>query len=118
MSRSSVSMLTRIDWFARLPGVSPTGRSVFVLSTVSGPVWAGGLSLLAEPQLCSGCAGWVSCNLTGYSAKLRDEVCVIARRFAVQLLQTVQDCFNAVNRGQDKSRGLTGDRHAVAKFAH
>lgn len=42
-------MLTRIDWFARVPGVSP-GLSVFVLSTVSGPVWAAGLSLLAKPR--------------------------------------------------------------------
>ena len=57
-------------------------------------------------------------HLTGYSAKLRDEVCVIAKRFAVQLLQTVQDRFNTINRGQDKGHDLAGDRHAVAKFAH
>jgi hypothetical protein len=36
----------------------------------------------------------------------------------LQLLQPVEDCFDAINGGQYERYGVPGDGHAVTKFAH
>jgi len=50
--------------------------------------------------------------------ELADQVGIVAGRFVLQLLQPVEDCFDAINGGQYERYRFPGDGHAVTKFAH
>jgi hypothetical protein len=49
---------------------------------------------------------------------LADQVCVVAGRFVLQLLQPIEDYFDAINGGDYEGYCFPGNGHAVPKFAH
>ena len=78
--------------FARFSEVAQSDRIGAFAATSSE-----GRSEAADPSSCH--RGFMSCARQP-RVELADQVCIVAGRFALQLLQSIEDCFDAINGGQ------------------
>ncbi len=59
----------------------------------------------------------MGCAMAGGPVELPNQVGIVARRLALQLLQSIEDCFDAIDGGENEGY-FPGNGHAVPKFAH